>query len=204
MIKKFIKAVGFILLFTIFQYLTVLLVSIISSFIYKGDINVFLKSNTFYNITLITSILYASILILILFKKVKFKKIEIKKILICLILGISFSLIFHIIRNFLFPIQKENFNILIIISTGILGPILEEIMYRELIYNYLKEENKKQAMVLTTVIFALSHTGIINILYALVLGIILIYLKDKYKSINAPIVFHIAVNIVAILFTNLI
>lgn len=204
MIKKLLKVVSFIIGFTVLQYLLILLVSIITSFIYKGDIDSFLISKTFYNMTLITTILFTLLFIFILSKKVKLEKIKCKDIFMCLGLGIIFSLLFHIIRNFFFPMNKEPFNILIIISTGVLGPILEEIMFRGLIYEYLKEENKKQAMILTTILFALSHTGIINILYALILGIILIYLKDKYKTINAPISFHIGVNVIAILFTNLI
>lgn len=204
MIKRLLKVVGFIIGFTLIQYLLVLLVSIISSLIYKGDIDSFLISQTFYNITLITTILFTLFLIFILSKKVKFKKIKCKDIIICFGIGIIFSLVFHLIRDFFFPIEKEPFNILVIIATGILGPILEEIMFRGLIYEYLKEEDKKQAMILTTILFALSHTGIINVLYAFILGIILIYLKDKYKSINASISFHIGVNVIAILFTNLI
>lgn len=204
MIKKLLKVVGFIVGITVLQYLLIVIISIISSFIYDGNIDSFLTSKTFYNITLVTSIVFTLSFIFILSKNVKFKKINCKNILICLGFGLIFSLIFHMLRNFFFPMEKENFNILIIISTGILGPILEEIMFRELIYNYLKKEDKRQARIFTTVLFALSHTGIINILYASILGIILIYLKDKYKSINEPISFHIGVNMMAILFTNLI
>lgn len=204
MIKKLLKVVCFIIGFTILQYLAVVLVSIVTSLVYQGDIDSFLVSNTFYNITLLTSIAFTLTFIFMLSKKVKYEKISCKHLLICLGLGITFSLIFHLIRHFFFPVPKENFNILLILATGILGPILEEIMFRGLIYDYLKEEDKKQSMILTTVLFALSHTGIINILYAFVLGIILIYLKEHYKSLKAPIFFHIGVNVIAILFTNFI
>ena len=201
MIKKLLKVVGFIIVFTLLQYFTISFVSIIASLICKKDIDSFLASNSFYNITLITSILFTLICIFILSKRVKYEELSYKKILICLLLGILFAFCFHLIKYLFFKVEPENFNVLLILSTGILGPILEEIMFRGLIYNYLKEENKKQGMLLTTLLFALSHNGISNILYAFILGIILIYLQEHYKSLKAPISFHIGVNTMAILFT---
>ena len=85
-----------------------------------------------------------------------------------------------------------------------LGIILPQVVVpitEKNIYNYLKEENQKQGMLLTTLLFALSHTGLFNMLYAFILGIILIYLKERYTSLKAPISFHIGVNTMAILFT---
>ena len=201
MIKKLLKVVCFIIVFTLLQYFAISLVGMIFSFIYRKDIDVFLTSNIFYNITLITSILFTLLCIFILSKRVKFEKLSYKKILLCFFIGLLFAFGFHLIKYLFFHVDKENFNILLILSTGILGPILEEMMFRGLIYNYLKEENQKQGMLLTTLLFALSHTGLFNMLYAFILGIILIYLKERYTSLKAPISFHIGVNTMAILFT---
>ena len=50
---------------------------------------------------------------------------------------------------------------------GIMGPILEEYLFRGIVYNELKTfESKKNATILASLIFALVHTNYINMIYA--------------------------------------
>ena len=60
------------------------------------------------------------------------------------------------------------------------------------------------SIILCSVIFALFHTNIINAIYAFGVSFILIYLYEKYKTLKAPIIMHIALNTTIILMVNLI
>ena len=92
-----------------------------------------------------------------------------------------------------------------IISSGICGPIIEELIFRGIIYNKLKEFNKKKfSIILTSVIFGLIHGNIINSIYAFIVSFILIKLYDKYKTLKAPILMHIFLNTTIIIFLPLI
>ena len=86
--------------------------------------------------------------------------------------------------------------IVTIISSGIIGPILEELLFRGIVYNKLLAFNShKKACIITSVMFSLMHfPNIITMFYTFVLSFIMIYLYDKYKSLHAPIIFHIAIN----------
>ena len=130
-----------------------------------------------------------------------------------IVLGITISLIYNIILfylnnkfNFTNNFEISNIPLIIqIISSGILGPILEELVFRGIVYNKLKTFNKpKTSMILTSIIFALFHSDIVNVIYAFIVSFVLIYLYEKYKSLKAPILMHIFLNTTIILMLNLI
>ena len=83
-----------------------------------------------------------------------------------------------------------------IISSGIIGPILEELLFRGIVYNKLLEfNNHKKSCIITSVMFSIIHfPNLITMIYTLILSFIMIYLYDKYKTLNAPIIFHIGIN----------
>ena len=83
-----------------------------------------------------------------------------------------------------------------IISSGIIGPILEELLFRGVVYNKLKEFFKPmQAIIGCSIIFALFHiSNGLNVLYAFMMSFILIYLYEKYKNIKAPMLLHLTAN----------
>lgn len=83
-----------------------------------------------------------------------------------------------------------------IVSSGIIGPILEELLFRGIVYNKLLEfNNHKKACVITSIMFSLMHfPNFITMIYTFFLSFIIIYLYDKYKALKAPITFHIGIN----------
>ena len=83
-----------------------------------------------------------------------------------------------------------------IVSSGIIGPILEELLFRGILYNKLLEFNKhNKACFITSVIFSLVHfPNLITMIYTFILSFIMIYLYDKFKNLLAPIIFHIGIN----------
>jgi len=152
-----------------------------------------------------------------LFNKYKNKEnIKIKNLdtLLLIILGITICFIFNIGLFYLnkafkvmsFLVYDFDIHLLIaIICTGIIGPILEEFLFRGIVYNHLKTfEEPKTAMILGSLIFALVHTNYVNMVYAFLIGLVLIFVYEKYKTLKAPIILHIAANTTNILFLRLI
>lgn len=82
----------------------------------------------------------------------------------------------------------------------IIGPILEELIFRYLIYNNLNKFNKKNtSIILSSLIFALVHNGFINIVYAFIIGTILTIIYSKNKNIKEVIILHMVANFMSLL-----
>lgn len=86
-----------------------------------------------------------------------------------------------------------------IISAGIVIPIVEEIVFRGLTYTRLKRlSNPRMAMIVSALIFGLYHGNLMQFLFAFGLGLLLSYIYETYKSLTAPVIFHIGANLVSI------
>lgn len=90
-----------------------------------------------------------------------------------------------------------------IIGVGILVPIMEEYLFRGVVYQRLKRfvRSKKAAVFLGAFIFAIYHGNMIQFLFALPMALLMIWVYEKWGTIKAPIVFHIAVNLSSVLFS---
>ena len=86
-----------------------------------------------------------------------------------------------------------------IIGLGILVPVAEELIFRGLLYARIRRTLPVWASVLTaSVIFALYHGNMIQILFAFPIAIILTLLYEKGKWISYPILFHMGVNLTTV------
>lgn len=204
------KVVKWPLIYFAFQFLLIFLLSYF--FILNGnDVNLFnsyLKTKQIY-ITFIIAIIFIPLLIRD-YKKYKIDKYNKINYFYLIIIGIILSLIYNVFAyyfNFLLKTSlfDNNSNIIItLISTGLIGPVIEELMFRGIVYSELKNKYKNmKAILITTVFFAIFHFNIIQFLYALALGFILIFVYEKYQNIKAPIVLHMASNITTSLFLPL-
>ena len=128
-------------------------------------------------------------------------------------MGITISLIYNItlynlnsVINFTDIFELSSLSLIVqIISSGICGPIIEELICRGISYNKLKTFNKPMtAIILTSLIFSIIHFNIIECIYTFGVSFILIYLYEKYKSLKAPIIMHMSLNITIILILPLI
>ncbi|MFZ5354625.1 MAG: CPBP family intramembrane glutamic endopeptidase [Bacillota bacterium] len=89
----------------------------------------------------------------------------------------------------------NNSFIVTLLTVGIIAPLFEEILFRGMIYNELKEHMKVNAViVIQALLFAIYHMNILQGLYAFVLGIFLGLVYRWYKSIWAPIAIHVLYN----------
>lgn len=171
------------------------------------DANIITNEIKLYNfITICTMISLIPITIYLLKKhKIKETKLEIKKIIPIIILGLNFSLFFNMLTiNFQEENPITNLNIiLLIIYAVIIAPIFEELLFR---YIALKDARKnyqdKIAILIISISFALMHTGIINIIYTFIFGIILSYIYIKYKNIIYPIIMHASANLMSLLISE--
>lgn len=135
------------------------------------------------------------------------------KIIKFVFLGIILSIILNIILfisnsycHFTNMFDEANVGtnlIILILCNCIIGPILEELLFRGILYNKFKNFNSMSvSILLTSIVFALFHTGIGAIFYAFFVGILLniIYVKDN--SLLKCIVVHAIINLSGLLFTN--
>ena len=179
---------------------------------YQDKLNNYINSKTLL-IIIITMLIFIPILYRVFKKYKKENNFKIKNIFVPILLGITISLVYNIILfylnnifNFTNIFEISELSILVqLISSGICGPILEELLFRGIVYNKLKEFNKpKAATVLCSLIFGIMHTNIINGIYAFIVSFILIYLYEKYKTLKAPMIMHISLNSTIILMLSLI
>lgn len=179
---------------------------------YQEKLNNYINSKALL-IIIITMIIFIPILYKAFKKYKKENNFKLKNIVEPILYGISISLIFNIllfylnnIFNFTNKFELNSLPIIVqLITSGICGPILEELIFRGIVYNKLKTFNKNMtAIILCSVIFGLIHFDIINGIYAFGVSFILIYLYEKYKSLKAPIIMHIALNSTIILMSSLI
>lgn len=214
-VRLLLKALVWPFLFVLISYL----VNFIFSFIYfyKYSINSPEElSNYLNNHSLLMVLISFIILFPILFKKYQKMSISPTKFKMSngiwlLLIGSSLAVILNII---IYNIDKivdltnryDNINSQIIvplITTGILGPILEEYLFRGILYNKLKEFNSNtKATIITSIIFAVVHFELTQIIYAFIFSLILIKIYDCYQNLKAPIITHIGANSVIVLSLN--
>lgn len=77
----------------------------------------------------------------------------------------------------------------------IVAPIIEEIVYRGIIFNYLKDYfSVPLSVILTSLFFGINHLSIEGFVFIFVISIFLTYSYHKTKSIAVPIVLHASLN----------
>ena len=204
------KIIKWPLIYFLFQFILIFLLSYY--YVSNGnDVNLF-------NDYLSTKQIYIALIVAIIFIPLlindykKYKKQTNTKInyFYLIILGVILSLMYNVFAYYLtFALKTSlfdnNSNVAItLLSTGILGPIIEELIFRGIIYNELKSKySNMKSILITTIFFAIIHINIIQILYALIIGFILIFVYEKYNNIKAPIILHMASNITTTLFLPL-
>ena len=91
-----------------------------------------------------------------------------------------------------------------VIAVAIVGPILEELLFRGVVYNRIKDMfNPVVAIISSAIIFGIFHMNWVQGIYASTLGILLAYLYYKYKTIYASIIMHMTCNTISLIATFL-
>ena len=138
------------------------------------------------------------------------RKLAFCDILAIIILAICANLILTIVMNQLqvfFSLPNDSQERLFasnlatqIIGIGIIVPIMEEVLFRGLVYRRLKAYNDSWgSLLLAAAMFAVYHGNLVQIIFAFPMGMILIWVYRKWETLLAPVVFHITVNLSSVI-----
>lgn len=95
-------------------------------------------------------------------------------------------------------LQEGNL-VIALISTIIVAPITEELIFRGLIFTHLRQGMPQVlALLISCVVFGLLHGQLIWMAYAFLLGLLLNWVYIRYRSLLANIVLHMTFNLVGI------
>jgi len=95
------------------------------------------------------------------------------------------------------------FFVFVIVYIG-LGPLAEEVFFRVVLFNSLRNElNFWFSMLISSFIFAILHSGIGHFFFAFVSGCFLSYVYEKYKNIPVIVLIHSLLNIPAVIYVIL-
>lgn len=218
--KKLFDVIGLPLLFAVSQFfltITATIIFLLTS--NQSNLETWIGTEDYINSLSQFFSKYSVIVVVVLFfiffpifykkyhKKEETKKITVFDFLLLIILGISFSLLYNAILgslNFIFPLTNSfsgTTNLVsTIISTVLLGPILEEYLFRGIVYQRLQKYYPvMKSLLLTGFIFAFSHTDLFGILYAFIFNFMLIFVYEKYH-LKASILVHVSANMASLLF----
>lgn len=83
-----------------------------------------------------------------------------------------------------------------IVLYGVLSPIAEEAVFRGLIYNRMKRcFHFPIALAGSALLFGCYHGNLVQAVYGTLLGLLMAYLYERYKSFAAPVLFHGVANV---------
>ena len=102
----------------------------------------------------------------------------------------------------IFPSTKINNNIslpILFISSGLIGPIYEEILFRYIFLYKLKKFNHPLlSILLNSLLFSLIHLNLKEIIFAFFLSIVINIIYHKHTNIIYPIIIHSSANIISL------
>jgi len=90
-----------------------------------------------------------------------------------------------------------------LIGIGLIVPVAEELVFRVLTMGRMKEQmGANMAIVLSALLFAVSHGNILQGIFAFFIGLLLGYVYHRFQSMLAPILLHCAVNVTSVLMSE--
>jgi membrane protease YdiL (CAAX protease family) len=92
---------------------------------------------------------------------------------------------------------------LLLLGTGILIPIMEELTFRYGLHGNIARSNVTVAYIVSSVIFGLVHGNPIQIVYAALFGFVLAFVYQKTGNIWYPIIMHIGNNTSSLIATDM-
>lgn len=221
--KKLFSIIGLPLLFAVSQFfMTMIATMIFLMTSHHSDLEAWVGTEDYVHALAHFFSQYSIVIVIILFliffpvfyhkyhqevKKTK-KSISLFHGFLFIILGFSFGLLYNAILGSIHLIVSPE-NVLegntnlwaTVISTVFLGPILEEYLFRGIVYHRLQKYYPiMKSLLLTGLIFAFSHTDIWGMIYAFLFHFILTFAYEKY-DLKSSILVHMSANLASIIFT---
>lgn len=83
---------------------------------------------------------------------------------------------------------------------GVLTPIVEEMLFRGLVYNRLKTYYEITiAAYISSLIFGIAHFNLIQGIYSFIMGIVFTLIYERCRYIYAPMIIHVVANLTAVI-----
>ena len=90
-----------------------------------------------------------------------------------------------------------------LLGTGVIVPLCEELIFRGLMYNRLKDYVPvKWALLMSALAFGIGHGNLVQGVYGFALGYMMAYLYERTNKLWVPALFHIVANSVSVLITE--
>ena len=93
--------------------------------------------------------------------------------------------------------------VLELLSSALFTPILEELVFRGILFTRLKGVMPRVfAVPISAILFAMMHFNIVQFIYAFLLGIVLALLMERGQSVFYAMLGHMTVNLIAVIRTE--
>lgn len=99
-------------------------------------------------------------------------------------------------ENSLNSLLQNSSPITVLLVVVILGPIMEELLFRYAITRRLLPYGEKTAVLLTGLFFGLAHDNFYQFFYCFAIGALFSYIYVRTKSLLYPVLFHIVFNFI--------
>lgn len=103
-------------------------------------------------------------------------------------------------------IYNENIPVWVtLVATSVMAPVVEELLFRGLIYKRMRNHvSVLVSSLISATLFGLIHGNLVQFVYAFMVGMIICWVYETFKSIWAPIIFHAGANLIAVLISEFI
>ena len=92
--------------------------------------------------------------------------------------------------------SAQSVTISMFLYAGVLGPIVEEVIFRGAVLRSLEKYGKVFAIVVSSILFGLFHGNLVQGIFAVMVGLVLAYVTEEY-SIKCAMLLHILNNTVS-------
>ncbi|MDE7476643.1 MAG: CPBP family intramembrane metalloprotease [Lachnospiraceae bacterium] len=147
---------------------------------------------------------------------------KIIKLILCVMLGITASLAFNILIELMSArsgsdtmLGSEKYEVvetiqysvpiwLGIVLYGIISPVVEEIVFRGVIFNRIRKfYSVSKAVIFSALLFGMFHANLPQFLYGTVMGMLMALCYAYTESFAAPVLLHMSANIFVFLISGL-
>lgn len=127
--------------------------------------------------------------------------------------GCTFNLVITLIINLIPQSFMDKYNMsvglattgnlfLMIVATGIMGPVAEEITFRHFILQPNRRVSEKYAIIVSAISFGIMHGNIIQGTYTFLLGLLFAREDIKENNLLPSIIMHITINTSSVLISS--
>lgn len=141
-----------------------------------------------------------------------FSKEKVKKCMLIFVIGGCFAIAWNNILGMIriteystgYAQVEETFYmgriVLEIVALCVVIPIIEELLYRGIVYGRIYDLfGKKPAIILSAIIFGLVHMNLVQFVYATVFGLLLAWFVEVTEDISGAVMAHMAANLTSVL-----